>query len=132
MKYLAPVSLMIVALFAFIIAGCGSGPTEPAGSATPAVSSGAANHDHDDHAQHSDDGQTDMQMMKAELAKLSKEDAAAAEKQHMCPVSGEMLGTMGAPLKIDVNGQQVWICCGGCKEQLLENPDEYLAKLNTK
>jgi hypothetical protein len=70
-----------------------------------------------------------MEKMKAELAKLSPEDAASAEKQHMCPVSGEMLGTMGAPQKIDVNGRNVWICCDGCKDQLLEKPDEYLAKL---
>jgi len=70
-----------------------------------------------------------MEKMKAELAKLSPEDAESAEKQHMCPVSGEMLGTMGAPQKIDVNGRNVWICCDGCKDQLLEKPDEYLAKL---
>ena len=50
-------------------------------------------------------------------------------KTHICPVSGEMLGTMGAPLKIDVNGQQVWICCDACKDKLLASPDEYLAKL---
>jgi Cu(I)/Ag(I) efflux system membrane fusion protein len=67
--------------------------------------------------------------MKAELAKLSPEDSASAEKQHVCLVSGEMLGTMGAPIKVDVNGQQVWICCEGCRDMLLENPDEYLAKL---
>ena len=70
-----------------------------------------------------------MNKMKAELAKLSPEDAAAAQRQHMCPVSGEMLGTMGAPLKIDVKDQQVWICCEGCKDKLLASPDEYLAKL---
>jgi len=67
--------------------------------------------------------------MKAELAKLSPEDAASAEKQHMCPVTGEMLGTMGAPEKVDVNGRQVWVCCDGCREDLLASPDEYLAKL---
>lgn len=70
-----------------------------------------------------------MEKMKAELAKLSPEDAASAEKQHVCPVSGEMLGTMGAPQKIDVNGQMVWICCAGCKDQLLEQPGKFLAKL---
>ena len=97
--------------------GCGS-PTQtsPVSSDSPAH----ANHDHSGH---------DMEKMKAELAKLSPEDAASAEKQHVCPVSGEMLGTMGAPLKVDVNGQQVWICCDGCKKPLLENPGEYLAKL---
>ena len=72
---------------------------------------------------------TTPEKMKAELAKLSPVDAASAEKQHFCPVSGDMLGAMGAPIKVDVDGQQVWICCEGCRDSLLENPDEYLAKL---
>ena len=72
-----------------------------------------------------------MEKMEMELSKLSPADAASAEKQHICPVSGEMLGTMGAPIKLDVNGQQVWICCEGCRKRLLENPDKYLAKLRS-
>ena len=75
------------------------------------------------------EGQSDMEKMKVELAKLSKEDAASALRQHVCPVSDEMLGTMGAPIKVDVNGQQVWICCEGCRKRLLGDPDEFLAKL---
>lgn len=70
-----------------------------------------------------------MDKMKAELAKLSPEDAASAEKQHVCPVTGEMLGTMGAPIKVDVNGRQVWVCCSGCKKTLLADPAKYLAKI---
>ena len=85
--------------------------------------------DHSDHDNHGASGESDMAKMKTELAKLSPEDAASAEKQHVCPVSGEMLGTMGAPQKIDVSGRMVWICCTGCKEQLLEQPDKFLAKL---
>jgi YHS domain-containing protein len=73
-----------------------------------------------------------METVKAELAKLSPDDAASAEKQHVCPVSGEMLGSMGAPIKLDVQGHQIWICCEGCKETLLANPDKYLAKLREK
>lgn len=83
----------------------------------------------DGHGEHSQQGGTDMEKMKAELAKLSPEDAASAEKQHVCPVSGEMLGTMGAPKKVDVNGQQVWICCDACREKLLADPETYLGKL---
>ena len=75
---------------------------------------------------------SDMQKMKAELAKLTPADAASAAKQHHCPVSGEMLGTMGAPKKVDVKGQTVWICCDGCREELLANPDKYLAKVKLK
>jgi hypothetical protein len=135
MKYVAPVSLTVVALLAFALSGCGSNSTEPTGSSDSSSGTRAENdshgdHNHGDHAEHSESGQTDMEKMKAELARWSPEDAASAEKQHMCPVSGEMLGTMGAPEKVDVNGQQVWICCDGCKDQLLEKPDEYLAKLS--
>lgn len=116
--------------------GCSSPPTnEPVTPDQPVATDGHeehadhADHDHGKHAQHGEDGETAMEKMRAELAKLSPEDAASAEKQHVCPVSGEMLGTMGTPKRVDVNGQQVWICCDGCRDQLLENPDDYLAKL---
>ncbi len=70
-----------------------------------------------------------MEAIQKGLADLSPEDRRSATKQHVCPVSGEMLGTMGAPLKVDVDGQQVWICCEGCRDKLLEDPAKYLAKL---
>ncbi len=62
-----------------------------------------------------------MDKMRVELAKLSPADRASAEKQHVCPVTGKMLGTMGPPKKVEVNGQQVWICCAGCKDELLKS-----------
>lgn len=71
-----------------------------------------------------------MEKMEKGLAKLSESDRASAMKQHVCPVSGEMLGTMGEPVKLTVNDQEVWICCNGCKKDLLDNPDKYLSKLN--
>lgn len=76
----------------------------------------------------SESSEVDMAAMKAELAKLSPEDAASAEKQHVCPVTKKMLGTMGAPLKVDVKGKPIWICCEGCREELLANADKYLAE----
>lgn len=120
----SPFSAMLLAGVVFVVGlpGCSSSDpsstsTPPAGQSTTADSQGSPN------------GSSDMEKMKAELAKLPPEDAASAERQHVCPVSGEMLGTMGAPLKIDVNGQMVWICCANCKDQLLAQPDKYLAKL---
>lgn len=88
------------------------------------------NHKHGDHDHGGDHRLSDMEQMKVELARLAPADAASAEKQHLCPVTGEMLGTMGAPIKVDVNGQEVWICCQGCRDALLEDPSKYLAKLN--
>ena len=114
------------------VIGCGtsSGPESRTQTDPNSSADGHGEHAQGDHAHQTGGGLTDMEKMKAELAKLSPEDAASAEKQHMCPVSGEMLGTMGAPIKVDLQGQQVWICCEGCRNQLLENPDEFLAKLN--
>lgn len=82
--------------------------------------------DHAGHAEMSDD----MAKMKEALVGLTAEDRASAEKQHFCPVSGNMLGTMGVPTKIQVDGREVWICCPGCEGQLRAKSGEYLAKLD--
>jgi hypothetical protein len=63
------------------------------------------------------------------LAELSPEDRAAAEAQRVCPVSGELLGEMGKPVKITVKGRTVFLCCSGCEDEIQKNPDKYLAKL---
>ena len=125
--YLCAISATLLSgvALAFALPGCSS---KDSSSSSP-PSAGESTTDHSNHAHRQAGGATDMEKMKAELAKLPPEDAASAEKQHVCPVSGEMLGTMGAPQKIDVNGQMVWICCEGCKEQLLAQPDKFLAKL---
>lgn len=67
--------------------------------------------------------------MLAALDKLSPEDRALVEKQGICPVAEFQLGSMGTPQKVDVNGRPVFICCEGCRESLLEEPDKYLARL---
>ncbi len=120
-------SLLWIAALVFGVSGCNSPPLESSPSSQ--TIDVHADHGEHDHADHGEAGISDMEKMKAELAKLSPEDAATAEKQHVCPVSGKMLGAMGVPQKVDVNGQQVWICCDGCKDELLQKPDEYLAKL---
>jgi hypothetical protein len=65
----------------------------------------------------------------AALAELSDEDRALAEKQKICLVSDEPLGSMGTPIKVTVNGRDVFLCCAGCKKPLEDDPDKYLAKL---
>ena len=115
--------LLILGLY-----GCNSPESDPVTPpATPASDTAEdhADHDHGDHA----DADSPMAKMMPGLKELSPEDHKSAMAQHMCPVSGEMLGTMGAPEKVDVNGKSVWICCDGCKEKLLADPDKYLAKL---
>ena len=65
------------------------------------------------------------------LAKLSEADRAAALKQDGCPVTGEKLGSMGAPPKVTVEGKEVFLCCEGCEEELRKEPAKYLAKLKS-
>ncbi len=132
MKHLTLPSLLVLTAIGLVLTGCGS--TEPTPTAKPAGSNLSEHPSHDGHGDHivgtTEAEQTDMEKMKAALAEMDPDDAASAEKQHMCPVSGEMLGTMGVPEKVTVSGQTVWICCDGCKDKLLAEPDKYLAKLH--
>jgi YHS domain-containing protein len=71
----------------------------------------------------------DTQQAADGLAELSAADAALAKQQRVCPVSGEVLGAMGKPYKVTVNGKTVFLCCSGCEKELHKNPEKYLAKL---
>ena len=63
------------------------------------------------------------------LSALTPEDRLLVEQQRICPVAEYRLGSMGTPKKVDVNGTPVFICCDGCRERLLAEPEKYLAKL---
>ncbi len=53
--------------------------------------------------------------------------AAAIARQKICPVSGKPLGSMGDPVAVDVNGQRVFVCCGGCVNAVKSDPAKYAA-----
>ena len=92
-----------------------------------------AGHDHDADHQHAGDDQDAEAREYAEvLAKLSEADRAIADAQKVCPVSGEPLGSMGVPVKVTVKDRDVLLCCEGCKDAILDDPDTYLAKLEGK
>jgi YHS domain-containing protein len=65
----------------------------------------------------------------AELATLSPADKDIALKQVLCPVSGEHLGSMGAPVKVSAEGKTFMICCKSCNDDVKEKPKEVVAKL---
>lgn len=124
MKSLFAVTLLLSATSMFVLAGCGSGSGDADQNQPSADAAKTAAGDHEEHMS----GHMSEEA-KANLAKLSPEDAAAAKEQKVCPVSGEMLGAMGTPKKVEVQGKEVFICCDACKDPLLESPDKYLAKL---
>ncbi|MGC1272233.1 MAG: hypothetical protein WBC44_00895 [Planctomycetaceae bacterium] len=70
----------------------------------------------------------------AKVALSEAEIQSLAEEQKVCAVTGEPLGSMGSPVPVrvtDLKGAKhtVLHCCESCREELLENPDEHLAKL---
>ena len=116
-------SFLAVLAFAVSLSGCGDQADSP--DSKPDKQDSAA----DPHAGH-DHGQTEEQSKIAiALSKLSPADRAAAEKQKICPVTGQLLGSMGRPLKVTVKGRDVFLCCQGCVATIRKDPDKYLAKL---
>ena len=63
------------------------------------------------------------------FADLSPADRKLAVAQKMCPVSDHALGSMGTPIKVTVEGRDVFVCCAGCVDELKSKFAEYVAKL---
>jgi hypothetical protein len=90
--------------------------------------SGANQGSEHQHSGHNHADKADAKI-KAALAKLSPEDRKLAEAQKSCPISGDLLGSMGKPLKVMVKDQPVFLCCDGCEKGALADPEKTLAKV---
>ncbi len=51
------------------------------------------------------------------------------DKMTTCPVSGEKLGEMGKPYTFVYKGQEVKLCCSGCKKDFDKDPAKYIEKI---
>jgi Cu(I)/Ag(I) efflux system membrane fusion protein len=68
--------------------------------------------------------------IRANLAKLSAEDRRLAEEQKVCPIEPEnRLGQMGVPVIVEIKGRKVFLCCKGCQDDALRNPEQTLAQV---
>jgi hypothetical protein len=113
MRYL--VAGTIASILGLAILGCVEQPAAP----KPAAPSAAAKEDPEEIE------------IRDVLAKLSPEDRALAEKQRFCVIEDESrLGSMGPPIKLDVKGRPVFVCCKGCQRPALADPDKTLARLD--
>lgn len=61
------------------------------------------------------------------IALLPELEQAAALRQRTCPVTKQPLGSMGKPLRVNVAGRSVFVCCEGCVNALKNNPQKYLS-----
>ena len=66
------------------------------------------------------------------LEPLSETDRALAEAQVICPVTEVRLGSMGmgTPIKLEVDGRTVFICCEGCRDGIVDEPKKYFKVLD--
>ncbi len=63
------------------------------------------------------------------LADATTMDQPAIDRQKNCPVLGTALGEHGKPIKLSVNGHSLFVCCRGCIEKVLQQPDAYFQKV---
>lgn len=102
------------------LTGCDGGD-EPA-----AHSHDHADHDHADHDHAAHDH--------ADHGEPTTEPVAGVPADYplkVCVVSGEDLGSMGKPIKIEHEGQSAYLCCDSCTDKFNAEPAKYLAKLKT-
>ena len=127
-RWIAPWAAM--ALMFALIAGCG--PTEEA-PVEPAPTSDMPGEAADETTATETEAEPAEGELTAEqidtIRQLPEADAELALVQKMCPVSDEPLGSMGVPIKMDVKGRDVFICCAGCKGAVEDDPDAILAKV---
>ena len=66
----------------------------------------------------------------AVLAKLPMNERMAIESQKYCAVIGSsFLGSMGAPIKLTLEGKPVYLCCDGCTKKAQANTAATLVKV---
>jgi len=64
----------------------------------------------------------------AALGELSTDDRSTALSQKFCAVmTDSLLGSMGTPIKVEIDGKPVFLCCKGCKTKALRDPEATLA-----
>ena len=66
------------------------------------------------------------------VKKLPEAEQTLAIKQAVCLVSGEHLGAMGTPIKVELDGKVGFLCCKGCKGDYDSDPAAAFAKLEKK
>ena len=98
-------------LVVIVLSGCAPAPDASPTATTPATDPASKN-------------QT------TEQVSLSAEDQALADKQQKCPIGGTPLGDHGTPIKVMVGDRPVFICCEGCRQPLLDDPEKHLATLD--
>jgi membrane fusion protein, copper/silver efflux system len=65
-------------------------------------------------------------------ASSAAEDRLLVARQKTCPVTGAPLDSMGGPIRVEVAGRIVFVCCKVCEKPLRKDPEKYLSRLPAK
>ncbi|MBC7819834.1 MAG: hypothetical protein IAG10_23365 [Planctomycetaceae bacterium] len=107
-------TMLTLSLGSSFLLGCGEKSAPATSPTVPAANSAAA----------------EDPKIAAAIAKLPEEERVLAAAQKFCAVENKSpLGSMGMPHKILVEGQPVFLCCAGCEEEALKDPQATLAKV---
>jgi membrane fusion protein, copper/silver efflux system len=82
-----------------------------------------------DHGAASAAGSDEARRIAQNLARLDAADQTLARQQRLCPVTDLALGSMGVPMKLSIEGRDLFLCCGDCKPRVDANPGAILEKL---
>ncbi|HEY2827740.1 MAG TPA: hypothetical protein VGJ04_09095 [Pirellulales bacterium] len=64
------------------------------------------------------------------LASLKPDERKLVDAQKFCAVETKnRLGSMGAPVKVTIKDQTVWLCCKDCVDKAQADPDKTLASV---
>ena len=55
-------------------------------------------------------------------------DQVAVHLQRFCPVMRQLLGSHGTPLRVSVNGEELYVCCKGCVSKVEVAPAGYVSE----
>ena len=61
----------------------------------------------------------------ASAQELSKHDQIHVAVQEICPISGQKLGDHGAPLKVKIGEETLFVCCQGCLQGKKVDPQNW-------
>jgi hypothetical protein len=61
----------------------------------------------------------------ASAQELSQHDQIHLAVQEICPVSGQKLGDHGAPLKVKIGEEALFVCCRGCLQGKQVSPQHW-------
>lgn len=111
-------------LLLFLIGGCSNSPLPskviPATNSQSAIVSAA-----DDEPLLT----MDPEEIERDLHKLPDELRAAAVQQKICPVTSQLLGSMGVPVTVEHKDRRLFLCCKHCNLIFRKYPQRYISRL---